>query len=75
VHTVDPTDAVGDGLFMAKFTPSTVTDWPPLPGPFGAWWEVMSGESKDISPADVPTMPVIETNALSPDLLRAVEDW
>jgi len=75
VHAVDPTDAVGDGLFIAKFTPSTVTDWPPLPGPFGAWWEVMSGESKDISPADVPTMPVIETNALSPDLLRAVEDW
>jgi len=29
----------------------------------------MSGESKVISPADVPTMPVIETNALSPDLL------
>jgi len=75
VHAVDPTDAVGDGLFIAKFTPSTVTDWPPLPGPFGAWWEVMSGESKDISPADVPTTPVIETNALSPDLLRAVEDW
>jgi len=75
VHAVDPTDAVGDGLFIAKFTPSTVTDWPPLPGPFGAWWEVMSGESKDISPVDVPTTPVIETNALSPDLLRAVEDW